>query len=120
MKSLLLSCMFFLATLTAVNAQAPANDLSIFLVKLQVYIASHPRHIDPRMPIAKPEPVNPPAPMPSLDVTGYMEDRITGLRYYAAYDKIVDPETKYSFHVATMKITLEPIKETETAYKKVE
>ena len=117
MKPFLLSCFFFLATLTAVNAQAPANDLSIFLGKLQTYIASHPRHIEPRMPIAKPEPANPPSPMPSLEVTGYMEDPKTGLRYYAAYDKIVDPETKYSFHVATMKITLEPIKETETAYK---
>ncbi|GAA4443810.1 hypothetical protein GCM10023188_44860 [Pontibacter saemangeumensis] len=118
MKTLLLCFLLSLVTLFDANAQAPVNDLSIFLGKLQTYIATHPRHIEPRMPIAKPEPGNPPAPMPSLDVAGYMEDPETGLRYYAAYDKIVDPETKYSFHVATMKITLEPIKETGTAYKK--
>lgn len=104
--------------LPAANAQAPANDLSIFLGKLQAYIATHPRHIEPRMPIAKPEPENPPAPMPSLDVTGYMEDPKTGLRYYAAYDKIVDPETHYSFHVGTMRIALEPVREKETALRK--
>ncbi|RDV13126.1 hypothetical protein DXT99_21150 [Pontibacter diazotrophicus] len=116
MKTLYLAFVLFLATLVNVSAQAPVNDLSKFLGKLQTYVATHPRHIKPNMPIAKPEPENPPADMPSLDVSGYMEDPETGLRYYAIYDKIVDPETKYSFHVATGKITLEPIKEKDTAY----
>ncbi|WP_162055751.1 hypothetical protein [Pontibacter pamirensis] len=116
MKTLYLVIFFLLSTFIHANAQTPENDLSIFLGKLQTYVATHPRHIKPNMPIAKPEPENPPADMPALDVSGYMEDPETGLRYYAAYDKVVDPVTRYSFHVATGKITLEPIKEKDTAY----
>jgi hypothetical protein len=117
MKKLSLLLVFFLATLFNANAQTQPNDLSVFLGKLQTYVATHPRHIKPNMPIAKPEPDNPPAPMLSLDVSGYMEDPRTGLRYYAAYDKVVDPITKYSFHIGTMQIAWEPIKEKGTAYK---
>lgn len=114
MKTLYLTLLLFLATLAHANAQTPENDLSIFLGKLQTYVATHNIHIKPNMPIAKPD--NPPATMPSPDVTGYMEDPETGLRYYTKYDKVVDPVTRYSFHVATGKITLEPIKEKDTAY----
>ena len=116
MKTLYLVFLFFLATLVHTNAQAPANDLSIFLGKLQTYVATHNIHIKPNRPIARPD--GPNAMMPSPDVTGYMEDPETGLRYYAKYDKVVDPITRYSFHVGTGKITLEPIKEKGTAYNK--
>ncbi|MCJ8165295.1 hypothetical protein MKJ04_10610 [Pontibacter sp. E15-1] len=111
MKTLCLTLLLFLASLAHANAQSqePANDLSIFLGKLQAYIACDPRHIKPDMPIAKPSPEDPPSKMPSPDVAGYMQDPKTGLRYYAKYDKIVDFETGYSFHVATMTIAREPV-----------
>lgn len=113
MKPLLLSCLLFMATLPAVSAQAPATDLSIFLGKLQQYTATHDIYLEPKMPIVTPE--GPPSAMPSPEVIGYMEDPETGLRYYSRYDKIVDPVTRYSFHIGTGKIALEPNK--ETAFK---
>ena len=116
MKPLLLSCLFFIATLTTVNAQVPANDLSIFLGKLQKYTATYDIYLEPKMPIVTPD--GPPSAMPSPEVTGYMEDQETRLRYYSKYEKIVDPETRYSFHVPTGKIALEPIRKKETASKK--
>ena len=116
MKQLLLSCLFFLTMLTAAKAQSPANDLSVFLGKLQKYTATHDIYLKPKMPIVTPD--GPPSAMPSPEVTGYMEDPETKLRYYSRYEKIVDPETRYSFHVPTGKIALEPIRETGTAYKK--
>ncbi|GAB3537589.1 hypothetical protein GCM10027443_30910 [Pontibacter brevis] len=116
MKTLYLVFIFFLVSLLQVSAQEQVNDLSIFLGKLQTYVATHNIHVKPNMPIAKPD--GPPALMPSPDVAGYMEDPETGLRYYAKYDKVVDPVTRYSFHVATGKITLEPVKEQGTAYNR--
>jgi hypothetical protein len=116
MKKLCLLFLLFLASLVHANAQTQPNDLSTFLGKLQTYVAAHDIRLKPNMPIAIPE--GPPSVMPSPDMTGYMEDPETGLRYYAKFDKIVDPETRYSFHVATGKISLEPIREKGTAYNK--
>lgn len=116
MKTLCLVLLLSLAALFNANAQTSTQDLSIFLGKLQAYVATHNIYDKPSMPIAKAD--APPTPMPSPDVTGYMEDPATGLRYYSRYDKIVDPVTRYSFHVATGKIALEPLKDEGTAYQK--
>ncbi|MHA6249012.1 hypothetical protein ACXYMU_13810 [Pontibacter sp. CAU 1760] len=116
MKKLCLVLLLCLAALFPANAQTSTQELSVFLGKLQTYVATHNIYEKPSMPIAKPD--EPPAPMPSPDVAGYMEDPATGLRYYSRYDKIVDSVTRYSFHIATGKIALEPLKEKATAYKK--
>lgn len=113
MKSLFLAFFLSMVALFNANAQTSTKDLSIFLEKLQKYVATHNIYDKPNMPIAKPD--GPPAIMPSPDVTGYMEDPETGLRYYSKYDKIVDPVTRYSFHIGSGKIALEPFKEKDTA-----
>ncbi|MFD3002304.1 hypothetical protein ACFS7Z_18175 [Pontibacter toksunensis] len=116
MRTLYITFLLLLATLFNANAQTSTKDLGIFLGKLQKYVATHNIYDKPSMPIAKPD--GPPANMPSPDVSGYMVDPVTGLRYYSKFDKIVDPVTRYSFHIGTGKIVLEPIKEKDTASNK--
>lgn len=106
MKTLYLVLLLFLATpLLHVNAQAPVNKLSIFLGKLQTYVETHYVQDNWKMPIARPDETV--ITMPSPDIVGYMEDRETGLRYYANTGKVTDPETGYSFDTKTWKIDLE-------------